>query len=391
MALDSAGFKRKRFDDLFSEMEMKAKDVFGQNINTSERSVMGILLRLFAWFLAKAWQNSEDVYNSAYVNTAVGANLDRLGPYGGITRIQATQASGMLLITGVAGMTIQAGYRAAAGNIVFETIEAVTLSNAGTGTTGIRAVIPGRSGNLVMGTITTIVNPLAYVSSVINSTETAGGREKETDKEFRDRFALSSEGRGKATVGSVRSALLSVPGVRAATVVENYTSAVVNGRPAKCLQAYVLGGNNADIGQAIFDTKAGGIEPFGSEAVTVKDDAGFEHTMYFSRADEVTTHLRFTVKVNTSYPSDGDAQLITAAIRYIGGEDADGTLYVGLNMGADVVYSRLYALSYAVEGVEDVVPEISRDGVVWTQVNLSISPNEVAQTTYSTVKVVHAA
>ncbi|NQX67989.1 baseplate J/gp47 family protein [Paenibacillus alba] len=370
-------------------MEAKAKDAFGQNINTSERSVMGVLLRLFAWFLARAWQNSEDVYNSAYVNTATGPNLDRLGPYGGITRIQATKATGTLRITGTDGAIIPLGFRVAAGSSLFETTASVTLGSDGTALATIQAVTPGRSGNLAAGTIKTIVNPTVSVTAASNTTETAGGREKETDKEFRDRFVISSEGRGKATVGSIRAALLSVTGVRAATVIENYSILTVDGRPPKCFQAYVLGGNDADIGQAILDTKAGGIEPYGNVSVTVKDDAGFNHVMYFSRADEIGMNVRFAVKTTASYPRDGDDQLRTAAIRYIGGEDMDGTLYVGLNMGEDVVCSRLYALAYAVEGIEDVVPEISMDGVTWTKSNLSIAPNQVAQTAYGMVSVVH--
>ncbi|WP_284641179.1 baseplate J/gp47 family protein [Paenibacillus silviterrae] len=391
MALDSTGFKRKRFDDLFSEMETKAKEVFGQQMNTTERSVLGIILRLFAWFLSIAWQNSEDVYNSGYVNTAEGVSLDKLGPYAGIKRIQALPAKGRVQLSGTPNYTIPPGFRVSGAGQVFETEEPVTLSGSGTGSVAIRAITPGKAGNVSAGVITTIVNTNANVSTVTNAEPTFGGREKETAKEFRDRFAISSEGRGKATVASIRSELLKTPGVRAATVIENYDSTPdADGRPPHCFEAYVLGGMPQDIAKTILNTKAAGVKPHGSQSIVVKDDAGYDHTMSFSYATEVEIHVRFTIVTDNRYPSDGDNQLKTATVRYIGGEDASGSVFVGLNMGDDVVYSRLIAAAYNVEGVIDVVVELSNDGASWTATNQSIATNQVAQTRHNLITVVHS-
>ena len=390
MALDSTGFKRKRFADLFAEIETKAKEVFGPQLNTSERSPMGILLRLVAWFLSFIWQLAEDVYNAGYVNTANGANLSRLGPYVGITRIQPTQATGSITLTGTAGTMVSAGFRlATSGAVLFETTEAITIGGGGTGSGSIRAVAPGRGGNAAAGQITVIVNPLPGVTAASNPADTVGGREIETDTEFRDRFNLSVAGGGAGTIDSIRAALLRVPGVRAATVIENYTSTTdAEGRPSKSFEAYVLGGAAADIGQTILTTKAAGIEPWGDESVTVKDAGGFDHVMKFSYAEQVQVYIRLTVTTNSSYPVDGAAQLTSAIIRYIGGEDADGTLYVGLNMGDDIIHSRLIAAAYGVPGVTDVIAELSEDGVEWSAANFEIAAAAVAQTSYNIIEVV---
>lgn len=390
MALDSTGFKRKRFADLLAEMEAKAKEAFGQQLNTSERSPMGIILRLFAWFLSLAWQNSEDVYNSGYVNTATGANLSRLGPYVGIQRIQATKAPGSITIMGTAGYTVPTGFRLSTPmGIFFETLEPILIGSGGIGSGSIQAIEPGRIGNVAAGQITVIVNPNPNVTSVINSQPTGGGREIETDTEFRDRFVLSVSGGGAATVDAIRAALLRTPGVRAATVIENYTNSTDSGgRPAKSFEAFVLGGTAEDIGQTILTTKAAGIEPWGAQTVTVKDAAGFNHSMKFSYAAQVATHLRLTITKNNSYPADGIAQLKTALVRYIGGEDADGTLYVGLSMGDDIIHSRLIAAAYSVAGVTDVTVELSKNGSTWAEDNLAIAPNEVAQASYTRITVV---
>jgi uncharacterized phage protein gp47/JayE len=387
--LDATGFKRKRFADHFSEMEAKAKEAFGERVNTTERSPLGIILRLFAWFMAMISALAEDVYNSGYIPTAEGDSLSKLGPYVGIRRIGETYAIGEISIIGTAGYTVPLGFRGSTSSgTLFQTISAPTLDGIGAGTALIEALAPGIGGNVAASTITTIVNPNPNITSITNAAPTTGGREKETDGEFRNRFALSVAGGGAATLDSMTAGLLRTPGVRAATVIENYTNAPVNGLPAKSVAAYVLGGEAADIALTILKTKAGGIEPFGNQSATVKDMGGNDHIMKFSYAVQVPVSLRVTATIDNRYPADGNALIKSALIRLIGGQDANGVIYNGLSMGADVIHSRLIASAY-IDGVTDVVMEISKDsGATWTQTNLTISAQEVAQTSAAAITVV---
>ena len=390
--LDAKGFKRPTYAEIFAEMETEAKARFGENVNTSERSFLGILLRLFAWFLSKVWQATENSYYGAYVNTAEGVQLDRLGPYVGIRRKLATWASGTIQLIGTPGHTEPAGFRVETPTgVVFETVEDITLDATGIGTGEIRALEPGTIGNVAAETITVITNPNANITSCTNPAPTSGGQNKETDQEFRERFALSVSGGGAATIDSIRSALLRTPGVRAAVVIENNSITTdAAGRPPKSFEAYVLGGDPQDIGQTILDTKAAGIESYGSESVEVLDISGNPHTIRFSYAEEVPIHVRVMVRKNNQYPVDGDTQVRSAIVRYIGGEDYDGQLYVGLNMGDDVIHSRMVATVYKVAGIEDATVELSTDGTSWTQANISVDQHKVAQTSHTIIEVVHA-
>ena len=108
--LDAKGFRRPTYAEIFEEMEKEAKARFGENVNTSERSFLGILLRLFAWFLSKVWQATENSYYGSYVNTAEGVQLDRLGPYVGIQRKLQTWATGTIQLSGTPGYTEPAGF-----------------------------------------------------------------------------------------------------------------------------------------------------------------------------------------------------------------------------------------------------------------------------------------
>jgi len=381
MALDRTGFKRERFEDVFASMEEKARETFGETVNTSARSPLGIILRIVAWVLARLWQDAEDIYNSAYVNTAEGVSLDRLGPYVGVSRILDQYATGHVVLTGTPGYIVQAGFRVAAGERYFETDDNVTIGPDGKVTAAITAVEPGQLGNVAAGTIIDIVNPNADVTDVTNPEPTGGGREKETDTEFRDRFSLSVASGGSGTVESIRGVLLSVPGVRAATVIENTTNTTdSDGRPPKSFEAYVLGGQPDEIGSAIFAKKAAGIEAYGSESVTVTDLAGYPHEVRFSYAQTAPVAIRVTVSKNSSYPADGTALIKTAIIKYIGGEDADGQLYAGLSMGAAIIHARLVATVLTIPGVVDVNVEISTDdGASWLEGNIPILPQSVAQ------------
>ncbi|ULO08942.1 baseplate J/gp47 family protein [Paenibacillus sp. 19GGS1-52] len=380
--LDSTGFKRLRFDDLFAQMEDKAKETFGDTINTSIRSPMGIILRIFAWFLAIIWSTAEDVYNSGYIPTATGNNLDRLGPQVGITRTLAQWASGQITITGIPGYVVPAGFRAStASGVVFETLEAVTLT-AGTGTVAIEALEAGAGGNWGTGMITVVVNPVPDIINVINAAPITGGREKETDAEFRNRFDQSVAGGGAASVDALRGGLLRLPTVRAAAVIENTTMTTDSvGRPAKSFQSYVLGGDEQEIADTIFATKSGGIESYGAISVQVEDLGGQPHTVKFSRAAEVAIKVSVTVTKNDQYPADGDEQVRSAIIRYIGGTDAVGSYYNGLSMGGSVVYTRLISAVYSVEGVEDVALTVGKVTGSLGSSNVVTQAYEVAQTT----------
>ena len=79
--LTERGFLRPSYADLLDAFEVKAKELFGSTGNLSVRSPLGIFLRIFAWFAGLTWQLAEDVYNSGFIDTAVGVSLARLGAF----------------------------------------------------------------------------------------------------------------------------------------------------------------------------------------------------------------------------------------------------------------------------------------------------------------------
>lgn len=70
--LDEHGFKRKTYDELLTDMESKAKELFGEDINLSSHSALGVFLRIIAWFMALIHELAERVYNSGFISSADG-------------------------------------------------------------------------------------------------------------------------------------------------------------------------------------------------------------------------------------------------------------------------------------------------------------------------------
>lgn len=128
---------------------------------------------------------------------ATGSNLDALGDLVGVSRIQAIGAQTTLQFTASAAqgadITIPKGTRVSPGNQVYfaTDIDAVIPAGQTTVTVTATAVTPGAAGNgYVIGEINQIVDPVAYVPTVTNTTATAGGCDTEEDDPYRQRIRL---------------------------------------------------------------------------------------------------------------------------------------------------------------------------------------------------------
>lgn len=218
--MDEQGFKRLRFVDFLDEMTDKAKSAFGDEVDTSENSPLGMILRLFAWHLGKEDERLEDVYNSASLNASTGANLYKLGGNDGLSIYSEEFASGQLTVMGTPGYVLQAGFLGATDSGVrFETMEDLTLSATGNGIVEIMAMEMGAAGNVEAHKITVIINPNPDVFSITNVTPTKDGRDRETDLAFRERILQRKQNPG--TSGNKADYLRwsrEVPGVGAARV-----------------------------------------------------------------------------------------------------------------------------------------------------------------------------
>lgn len=77
--LTERGFRRPTYTELLDALEYKARELFGTKVNLTVRSPIGLFLRIYAWILNMLFSTIEDVYNSRFIDTAVGTSLYNLG------------------------------------------------------------------------------------------------------------------------------------------------------------------------------------------------------------------------------------------------------------------------------------------------------------------------
>ncbi len=127
---------------------------------------------------------------------AQGEYLDALGVWVDVTRLPASKAVTTIKFTlseRLAGaFVIPAGFEVSAGDVVFATDEELLIESGNLeGEVHASCVIPGELGNgYTEGQINTIVNPMAFLQSAVNTRTSAGGSDTECDADYAERIRL---------------------------------------------------------------------------------------------------------------------------------------------------------------------------------------------------------
>ena len=386
--LTDAGFRRPTYAELLDALEYKARELFGSKANLTVRSPLGIFLRIYAWMLNLLFSTLEDVYNSRFVDTAVGHSLYNLGRAIGLRLLGAQKAVGYLTFTGEIGTEVPEGYLA-------ETIagqQYITLQSGvildGSITLPASAVVAGPDGNTDAGTITIITNPKTGITAVTNAASFEGGRNTETDDEFRTRYYVSTDFAGGVNLDAIIAAIYeNVEAVIAVTGEENDTDETnASGLPPHSIELVVYGGLDEEIAKSIHRRKGAGIQTYGNVTVPVVDAAGNIKNICFSRPAPVNVWVKvFNLQTDNTFPLDGIEQIKQRLAEYIG-SDTRGGLNIGsdtrggLNIGQNVICVALPTEVFKVQGVVDFDLQISSDGETYSWKNITIAAREKAVT-----------
>lgn len=221
-----------------------------------------------------------------------------------------------------------------------------------------------------INTITQIITSRLGWDSVTNPVSAVSGRLRETDEELRIRFRNTKFDRATGTVESVYSALFSLDNVTQVFIDENDTGATnANGTPGHSFLVLIEGGTSVEIGKAIWENRPGGILSFGNTAVTIIDKYNYPRVVNFSRPTLVPIYIKMDITEYQSFPTDGEDQIRNALIAYVD----------GLNIGQDIIYSRLYTPINSVTGHEINSLLIGTTNPPTTSANVVLAFDQVAQ------------
>ena len=391
--LTERGFRRPTYTELLNALEYKARELFGSNANLTVRSPLGIFLRIFAWMLNILFSTIEDVYNSRFIDTAIGTSLYNLGRAIGLQLLPQQKASGYLKITGTPGVIVPAGFLAGTVTCIhYAVVSQGVIGADGTALLPAQATVAGPDGNADAGTVTIIVNPgiPEGITAVTNPAAMTGGRERETDEQFRDRYYQSVDFAGGVNADAIAAEILQyVEGVYSAVCYENDTDETdSSGMPPHSVEAVVYGGLDSDVAQAIYRRKAAGIQTHGTSSVEVIGNSGQTYNISFSRPSLVPVWIKITDLVvdEDRFPSGGMDQIKAALSEYIGSDETGG-----LSIGETVYYVQLPQRINGVPGVVDYKLQTSANGTTYGDLNITIGARQKAYTDDDHISITEAA
>jgi len=340
--ITDAGFVLKAYDDILEELNEQAKlpEFFGPDVDLSEFGEVGIFNQLMSKALSDSWEDFEDLYFSMFVDTSEGVSLDRVVALGGLSRRPATKALVAISASGTPGTNVPLGFKTQTPQgIQFETIASGVIVATGVSIES-RAVVAGTEGVVPANTIVEIVNPVAGITDVNNPLPSTGGLEIEEDYELRNRYEAQGVS-GGSSVPALINALLNVENVITANVNENNTDVTdAEGLPPHSVQCIVSGSaTDTEIAETIFNTKAAGIQTYGSKSKIVLDVNGDSHLIKWDEPTDVFINVIVNITTNSEWVSSNIQAVKTATVEAIGGVDTVNgiaTEYPGIGIGEDV-------------------------------------------------------
>lgn len=107
------------------------------------------------------------------------------------------------------------------------------------------------------------------------------------------------------------------------------TTIITGGRPAKSFEIVANGGAQADIAQAIYNSKPAGIATFGNIGpIAILDSSGFTHNIFFSRPTLIPIYISITLTTTAAFPADGVSKIQAELVAIVAGLTIGQTVIV---------------------------------------------------------------
>lgn len=300
--IDDTGFNELGLNGWLALIQGDFQSTYGSDIDVGPDSPDGQLIGTLAGRFSDLEQLLQTIYNGRSPAGAVGAGLSRLIRLNGITRKSAQVSSVPVTILGTPGTVITAGFLMGS-NVdptkpPFQLTGTQTIGGGGTVSAVASCTAAGPvTLNNAPAELTVILTPVAGVASVSNTSAAAPGSAVEADPAVRIRREVSVAMPSQSLLDGLEAALQNLAGVTNARVYENDTSATdANGLPAHSINAIVVGGASADIGNAIWTKASMGVTKVGAQSFTVTDTQGNPQTQNWDMATDVDVYI--TIKLN---------------------------------------------------------------------------------------------
>ena len=376
--LTSAGYTAPRAADFLTIIQNSMEAELGVTIDWEANSFLFHLTSVMAQQLGELGDGSQTIYDAWSRSNAQGLPLDDLGNIVGIPRIQATQSTADITLTGdatSAGKIVTAGAIFEGGDPANPTARwlldtDVTLTGA-SGVAATATAVDFGATTAAATKIITIVTPFDGLASVTNATASPGVP-LEPDADYRLRQQSSLQITGGRGLNSIRANLEALDGVTAAGVVDNvegFAQTIEGILMDSHSIAVTVAPNTLTIAQQqavaelIYDQIAAGTKTMGDKPFVVTGGDGFAKAINYFYATDVDATVVYTITLIPGFT----LPQVTATI-----EAANTAYFDSLSVGEDILFHKVVAAAAGVAGVNTLVVTVNG-----ATLNLSVSVNEV--------------
>jgi len=357
-------FQKRGFRELYQGLETEVRRRSPDLTDWQEGSVARSLFESVAWEMALLYEQMDLVYQAGFVDTATGANLDRVVAVLGITRNEPDFATGVVTFQRDSGSTAE--ITIPVGTLVttrddpdqrpprkaYLTLEDVTLRPGDTEVDAkVQAEERGPELTADSETVVLMPRPVPGVKSVHNKRPIRFlGRDREGDEDLRERAKQVLLASGRASVTSIENALLGMPGVRGVRVREDFSTVVDLGGADDGTKALAEDGDGVQLGRGVVKVYVDGLAADNASRLRARVDEVRAAGVFVLMEPAVALNVQLVLKIEADPRVQGDERAVLerqvrdAVIRFLDRQ----------RMGQPLLFSQLTREVLDVKGVVDL-------------------------------------
>ena len=356
-------------DDVYNSM----RNTLPPDIDSSEGSHTWNLLRPTAMVIAEMCEVVlPEVIQLIFPEWSYGEYLDAHASTRGMTRKEATPATGEITITGLAGTVIPVGstfstasYNEDDPSMSYATTAAATIPSSGSVTVDVQCTEAGTAGNTNAGTIILVSSELINITGVTNADAISGGTDEETDEALIARIMEYDQTQSDSYVGNAadyRRWAMSVSGVGSASIIPPATDTGI-------VTIVLIDSNGDPASETLCDSVYDYI---------MSPDDPYSRLAPINAAVDIVSPTTIAIAVQATVELTGEAVLadVTAAFQQ------SMAAYMSQAMSdSEVKITKVAAILSATDGVNDFadleIGEISGGTATYGTTNISLTATEL--------------
>jgi len=347
--------------DILAGVQADINAAFGGGVNPGLTTPQGQLAQTETAIIGD--KNNQIAYIANQVNPAFASGIwqDAIGYIYFMTRIQAAGTVVNATCVGAVGTVIPAGSIAQdSSGYLYASTAAATIPSSGSVTVQFQNQTTGAIA-CPIGSLNKIYTAVAGWNTVSNPTAGALGNAVESRAAFELRRQASVAVNAVNSIQSIQAAVLAVPNVLQAVVVDNSTNSTVNyGSTSYPLAAHsicvsVAGGSSSAIATAIWNKKPPGCGYNGNTTVTVYDTSyatPIPYTVTYLTPTSTPAYFTVNIQNNPLLPSNIIQLVQNAVLASFNGQDGGTAVTINSTTYSGRYYANINAISSAVNVIE---------------------------------------